>query len=179
MSYPIHHLTHEQLCDLVLADSQLAPSQAEHLRSCSICAAEYASLQQSLSSFRSATVSWADHTSASRVWSSTTHLLALTPSVPSSALRRLVARPLLWASAAALVLATAIPFALHRHPAPSTARTTPNVQQHAPQVDHIGDEALLEEVDQTLSSSIPAPMQPLADPTAGSSTPIDSTPRKN
>ena len=45
--------------------------------------------------------------------------------------------------------------ATHSNAHPSSAASTT-----------IGDEALLEEVNQTVSSSIPTPMQPLADPTA-------------
>jgi hypothetical protein len=94
----------------------------------------------------------------------------------SSIVGRLSTQPVIWASAAVLLLAAALPFTLHRH---QTVAVAPNPTAQIKQTDRIGDEALLEEVDQTLSSSIPTPMQPLADPTAGRSSQIDSTPRKN
>jgi hypothetical protein len=174
------HLTHKQLSELLLAEpEETSPRLAElrgHLRSCPVCAAEIASLQQSLSRFRSATTAWAGHASASRSWLSP----GLAPALgsmgsmePATARSRF--RPLLWA-AAAVLLAAAIPFAIHNHrspPPPPTADT--HIRQFSP----VTDEALLEEIDQTLSSSVPTPMQPLADPTAGHSSQIDSTPRKN
>ena len=171
-----NHLTHEQLCDLLLANSQLPEPQAHHLRVCSHCAAEYASLRQSLSSFRSTTVAWASHASAHRSWSSPAPRISTPPSMWSRLAERLSTPPVLWASAAVLLLAAAVPFTLHRH---QTVPVAPHPPAQVQQVDRIGDEALLEEVDQTLSSPIPAPMQPLADPTAGRSSQIDSTPRKN
>jgi len=62
------HLTHEQLCDLILADSLLpleGNSQDDsdvvhtHLRACLVCSAELRSLRDSLSHFRDASVSYA------------------------------------------------------------------------------------------------------------------------
>jgi hypothetical protein len=85
--------------------------------------------------------------------------------------------PALWAAAAALVIAITLPLALHhdqppaqRAPAPAAVTAQPSTSQ--------SDEALLEEIDQTLSSSIPSPMQPLDDPTAGRHNQPD-TQRKN
>ena len=66
------HLTHEQLCDLILTDS--APSRKDefqasiedntdvidaHLQACPVCSAELKSLRDSLSHFRNASVSYA------------------------------------------------------------------------------------------------------------------------
>jgi hypothetical protein len=83
-------------------------------------------------------------------------------------------------TAAALLLAAVIPLAFHDHPStPTHTGIATNSQLHAKPSTPTGDEALLEEVNQTLSSPIPTPMQPLADPTAGRSSQIDSTPRKN
>jgi hypothetical protein len=79
--------------------------------------------------------------------------------------------------AAALLLAAAIPIALRDLQSSRPAHTATVASSQSSSL--IGDEALLEEVDQTLSSPIPSPMQPLADPTAGRSSQIDSTPRKN
>jgi hypothetical protein len=83
--------------------------------------------------------------------------------------------------AAALILLAILPFASHHrnataiavHDSTGTSATPANTQSST-----LGDEALLEEINQTVSSSVPTPMQPLADPTANHSQ-IDSTPRKN
>lgn len=172
-----HHLTHEQLCDLLLENSAPALDQVEHLRTCSRCAAEYNSLRESITLFRSTTIAWAGHVSANRTWSSPIRLLSTATRQRNHRAEQLL-MPVLWAAAAMLLIASAIPFALH--PPQEPARTThSNPPAPVRPIDRIGDEALLEEVDQTLSSSIPAPMQPLADPTAGRSNHIDSTPRKN
>lgn len=173
------HLTHRQLCDLLLATPHDRSPQIEqlrqHLHGCARCAAEFDSLQRPLARFASATTAWAGHTMATRSWQAPP-MLSAHISAP-----RFFSRPALWASVAALLLA-AIPLSLHHRQ--STAQTpvasTPHTQpQGRPAIDQIGDEALLEEIDQTLSSPIPTPMQPLADPTAGRSNQIDSTPRKN
>jgi anti-sigma factor RsiW len=174
----LHHLTHEQLCDLLLENHPPSVHQVEHLRSCSRCAAEYNSLRESISLFRSTTIAWASHVSASRSWPSPIRLLATATARRSDWAGRLLTQPVLWAAAAMLLIASAVPLALH-HPQEPAAAVQSNPPAQVRPIDHIGDEALLEEVDQTLSSSIPAPMQPLADPTAGRSSQIDSTPRKN
>ena len=69
------HLSHEQLCDLILADASLQREREswndpnhlnaesdvvrEHLRACLICSAELKSLRDSLSHFREASISYA------------------------------------------------------------------------------------------------------------------------
>jgi hypothetical protein len=69
-----------------------------------------------------------------------------------------------------LLVAASFPLSLYRqqhHPIPAaTAVVAPHTTE--------SDEALLEDVDQTLSADVPSPMEPLADPTAGS-TSADST----
>ncbi|QNI37581.1 hypothetical protein [Edaphobacter albus] len=174
----LHHLTHEQLCDLLLEDATPPLQQVEHLRICSRCSAEYNSLKESISLFRSTTIAWAGHVSANRASSSPTHLLSASTPRRNRVPKHLFAQPILWASAAMLLIASAVPFAFHHRQQPvTTSHSNPPAQVRA--ANRIADEALLEEIDQTLSSSIPAPMQPLADPTAGRSSQIDSTPRKN
>jgi hypothetical protein len=62
------HLTNEQLCDLILADSSLwseneSPTNSDivqsHLRACPVCSAELKSLRDSLGHFRDASTSYA------------------------------------------------------------------------------------------------------------------------
>ncbi|MGH9596143.1 MAG: hypothetical protein ACRD3K_05045, partial [Edaphobacter sp.] len=66
------HLTHEQLCDLILADSPLSLEEDfrnnfgndadvahAHLQACPVCSAEVQNLRDSLGHFRDASVSYA------------------------------------------------------------------------------------------------------------------------
>ncbi|RZU42660.1 hypothetical protein [Edaphobacter modestus] len=171
---PHIHLTHQQLCDLLIATPEETSPQLErlreHLRDCPACADEFASIRQPLARFHSATTAWAGHNAASRSWT----LPPLPASFPFAPFRRRAG----WLLAtAALLLAAAIPFAIRDHSSSNPAHpvTAATSQPSNP----IGDEALLEEVNQTLSSSIPSPMQPLADPTAGRFNQTDSISRKN
>jgi len=176
------HLTHEQLCDLLLAKHAPDTSESsghiellrEHLRDCHLCSAEFASLSQSLATFRSTADAWATREWTSRPASPT--LLHHAPARTASTARALMG-PALWAAATALVVAITLPLTLHRDqpaapktPALAVVTTQPGTSQ--------SDEALLEEIDQTLSSPIPSPMQPLDDPTAGRHNQPD-TQRKN
>jgi anti-sigma factor RsiW len=162
------HLTHEQLCDMLLArsphplSSDFAAMQ-DHLGTCPACTAELTSLRTSLALFREASVSYSQQ-----------HLTQLhanaIPTVPKTTI------PIYWAvAAAALCIAAALPITLHRQtpsaPVSSTSATQPaNPSQ--------SDEALLEEINQELSAPIPSPMRPLADPTASSAaTPSTSSQR--
>jgi hypothetical protein len=169
-----NHLNHEQLCDLLLANhaSSLPVNlreierSREHIRDCHICAAELSMLDHSLSLFRSTADAWANYE-----WHNHQSLLqnrSLKPSASSNGLLAFFARPAIWATAAAVaLLAAALPITLHYLPdssktaAPAAVVRTTNTSQ--------SDEALLEEIDQTLSSTVPTPMQPLADPTASQS----------
>jgi hypothetical protein len=164
------HLTHEQLCDVILAPS--APELQEtgrremlhdHLRSCEHCSAELAALSASLDAFRSAADAW-----ATREWNRSHRPRTSQPPLPAQlhgALWGSLPLPALWAAAAALVVAATLPLALHHAP-PATPKN-PTITVTAPPQSSQSDDALLEEVNETLSSSIPSPMQPLDDPTAG------------
>ena len=160
------HLTHEQLCDLILADSSLPPEgepwndrladsdvvQA-HLQACLICSAELRSLRDSLSLFRDASVSFARQEFAQ----SYAQRSSIAP--PHSYL----SQPLYWAAAAVVFVAALFPLSMHRqHPTPPVAQTTASSLQTTE-----SDEALLADIDQKLSADVPAPMAPLADPTGG------------
>lgn len=168
-----NHLTHHQLSEVLIASAQETSPELdlfrEHLRGCPACADKLISLRKPIALFRTTTTAWADQISASRSWA---------PMALPAATRPTYSRNLAgWMLAAALLLAAAIPIALHNHQSSTPARTATTASSQPSSL--IGDEALLEEVDQTLSSPIPSPMQPLADPTAGRSSQIDSTPRKN
>jgi hypothetical protein len=160
------HLSHEQLCDLILADLSLQPEGdswknleaesdvvQEHLRVCLICSAELRSLRDSLSLFRDASVSFARQEFAQ----SYARRSSIAP--PHSYL----SQPLYWTAAAVVFVAALFPLSMHRqHPTPPVAQTTASSLQPTE-----SDEALLADIDQKLSADVPAPMAPLADPTAG------------
>jgi hypothetical protein len=164
------HLTHEQLCDLVLAESSLPlegglPNDFEstsdvvqaHLRACPVCSAELRSLRDSLSNFRDASVSFARQEFA--------HSYARRSSIapPHSYL----SQPLYWAAAAVVFVAALFPLSMHRQRpiAPVTATVSSGPSQITE-----SDEALLADIDQKVSADVPSPMEPLADPTAGTTT---------
>jgi hypothetical protein len=165
------HLSHEQLCDLILAD--LSPQQEheslndpndqnsdsdvvhEHLRACLICSAELRSLRDSLSHFRDASVSYARQEFAQ----SYAQRSSIAP--PHSFL----SQPLYWAAAAVVFVAALFPLSMHRqHPASPVIQT---VARSASRQTTESDEALLADIDRKLSADVPSPMEPLADPTAG------------
>jgi len=174
-----NHLNHEQLCDLLLASradawTQTSPeleSSREHVRDCHICADELSMLDNSLALFRSTADIWASHE-----WHSHQSLLqsrSLKPVASTNGLLAFFSRPAIWATAAAVILlAAALPVTLHY--LPDASKTAPAVSVRSTDTSQ-SDEALLEAIDQTLSSTVPTPMQPLADPTASQS----NTQRKN
>jgi hypothetical protein len=161
------HLTHEQLCDLILADSSL-PLESDsrnghkldsdvvqaHLQACLVCSAELRSLRDSLSHFRDASVSYARQEFAQ----SYAQRSSIAP--PHSYL----SQPLYWTAAAVVFVAALFPLSLHRQRSvfPVTTTATSASQQTAE-----SDEALLVDIDQKVSADVPSPMEPLADPTAG------------
>jgi hypothetical protein len=163
------HLTHEQLCDLVLAESSLPlegglRSDLEstsvvqaHLRACPVCSAELRSLRDSLSNFRDASVSFARQEFA--------HSYARRSSIapPHSYL----SQPLYWAAAAVVFVAALFPLSMHRQLPIAPVTTT--VASGPSQITE-SDEALLADIDQKVSADVPSPMEPLADPTAGTTT---------
>ena len=174
------HLTHEQLCDLILADSSLQPEGESrtdldldsdvvraHLGACLICSAELRSLRDSLSHFRDASISYARQEFAQ----SYVRRSSIAP--PHSYL----SQPLYWTAAAVVFAAALFPLSMHRQRPISRGATT--VTATSPQTAE-SDAALLADIDQEISADVPAPMQPLADPTAGAaSTASTSDQRSN
>jgi anti-sigma factor RsiW len=132
----------------------------DHLDGCYACSAELATLNQSLSAFRNAS-----HSMAQRQFSSL-HRSAFSPTQG----RKWMVQPLYFALAAALLVATAVPLALPHHPSAiqPAAHQIESAQSSPSARNAESDEALLEGIDQDLSASVPEPMQPLADPTATS-----------
>src|SRR5260370_5945811 len=139
------HLSHEQLCDIVLArsphplSSDFAALQ-EHLGICPACATELSNLRTSLSIFRDASASFAQQEllrlrTGNRVESRSVH-----------SLRSTALQPIYWAAAAAaLLVAAAPPLSLHRQSTPSSP-STPAVT--APAHTTESDQALLNHINQ-------------------------------
>jgi hypothetical protein len=164
------HLTHEQLCDVLLADSSLPSAGADHetdvvdqhLQACLICAAELKSLRDSLSHFRDASVAYSRQEFA--------HSYARRSSIapPHSVL----SQPLYWAAAAVVFVAALFPISLHQQQ--SAARSAAKAAAAVSSQTAESDEALLSDIDQKVSADVPSPMEPLADPT-DSTTSLTST----
>ena len=150
------HLTHDQLCDLILADASLRPNDEsdvveQHLQACLICSAELKSLRDSISHFRDASVAYARQEFAQ----SYAQRSSIAP--PQSYL----SQPLYWAAAAVIFVAALFPITLHHYAASSAVKAT----AVSPQTE--SDDALLADIDQKVSADVPSPMEPLADPTDG------------
>jgi hypothetical protein len=153
------HLTHEQLCDVLLADSSLPSAGVDHdtdvveqhLQACLICSAELKSLRDSLSHFRDASIAY----SRQQFAQSYAQRSSIAP--PHSVL----SQPLYWAAAAVIFVAALFPISLHRQSVAREAAKTAAVAAQAAE----SDEALLSDIDQKVSADVPSPMQPLADPT--------------
>ena len=164
------HLTHEQLCDVLLADSSLPSAGADHetdvvdqhLQACLICAAELKSLRDSLTHFRDASVAYSRQEFA--------HSYARRSSIapPHSVL----SQPLYWAAAAVVFVAALFP--IHLHQQQSAARSAAKAAAAVSSQTAESDEALLSDIDQKVSADVPSAMEPLADPT-DSTTSLTST----
>ncbi|HEX3967989.1 MAG TPA: hypothetical protein VHW70_08495 [Edaphobacter sp.] len=172
------HLTHDQLCDLVLASSSTQAESAAadalasssdvvqaHLLACPLCSAELTSLRDSISHFRDASVSYARQEFAQ----SYAQRSSIAP--PHSYL----SQPLYWAAAALIFVAALFPLSMHRQHPISRSLTTAALS--SPQRTTESDAALLADIDQKISADVPAPMEPLADPTASATS--TSVPRSN
>jgi hypothetical protein len=184
------HLSHEQICDLLLSD-RLAAAPAvdaaqelhqEHLQGCLICTSELELLRSSVTSFRTASVAVADRAMARRP------LQAAFQAMDAKRSTRQLTPAFFWA-ATALIFTAAIPLGLFhtnlnpflKHEAAvvatnntdsSTAATGSAANDTiASNASIESDEALLEGINQDLSASIPSPMQALAGPV---STPANS-----
>jgi anti-sigma factor RsiW len=155
------HLTHEQLCDLILDDSSpLEGSNSDvvqaHLRACPVCSAELQSLRDSIAHFRGASSSYARQEFAQ----SYAQRSSIAP--PHSFLTQ----PLYWTAAAVVFVAALFPLSMNRRHSPVSPVTTSAGSASVQTIE--SDEALLADIDQKVSADVPSPMEPLADPTAGS-----------
>ncbi len=172
------HLTHDQLCDLILADAPLSSATESpkelgdsdivqaHLLACALCSAEFSSLRNSLYDFRAASTAFAHQEFAQ----SYAQRSSIAP--PHS----LLSQPLYWAAAIVVVVAALFPLTMSRQPTPAPkAAVTSSVPTQTPE----SDEALLADIDQKVSAGIPSAMEPLADPTATATAVSTSVQRSN
>jgi hypothetical protein len=193
------HLSHEQLCDHLLeltdvSDAGTTPGNfaglhaaespsmgfhvvEDHLRACPLCAAELSLLQSALTTFREATTSYASQ-ELSLLRARTPRRPMILPVALSS--DRFYRKPFLWAVAAVLLvgatLGSVVPLSLHRqHARHSSVAAIAPLHQSSPASE--SDQALLEEVDDDLSTSVPSAMQPLSDPLSAQAT--DSSQESN
>ena len=178
------HLSHEQLCDLILADLSLQPEGEswndpndlkaesnivqEHLRACLVCSAELRSLRDSLFHFRDASVSYARQEFAQ----SYAQRSSIVP--PHSYL----SQPLYWTAAAVIFVAALFPLSMHRQrPASSVTATVASASSRTTESE--SDDALLADIDQKVSADVLSPMEPLADPTAGATSATSTSDQRN
>jgi anti-sigma factor RsiW len=125
------------------------PEVLRHLAECATCRAEVARLEQGIAVFRSAAVEWS------------AQCLATRPSqLQSVPLRRFSIAAMRWGFAAAvplvLLLLVLLPLHLFHFSRPQVTR--PAVQISAAQ---ISDDALLEQVDEQVSVTVPSSMESL------------------
>ncbi len=177
------HLTHEQLCDLILADSSLPQEEEfqnalesnddlvhEHLRACLTCSAELRNLRDSLSHFRDASTSYARQEFVQQSYAQRSSIAP-----PHSYL----SQPLYWTAAALVFVAALFPLSMHRQrPAPPVTATLASASPQTTESAE-SDDALLADIDQTVSADVPSPMAPLADPTAGTASTTSTSDQRN
>ena len=152
---PTNHLTEEQMYDLLdpAADTTAQP----HLHACTHCQSELTNLRESLDLFRDAATSFAAAAAPRR-------LLVVEP-VASRFFS-----PKVWATSLATATALLAISLSALHPAHTGPGTAPVASVVAPQTtaSTVSDEALLEGIQQDLSTSIPPSLEPLAVQTASS-----------
>jgi hypothetical protein len=141
------HLTEAQLFGLLSAASDSAATAAQiHLAECAQCQDDFTAIDRSFANFRLAATNFALlHTPPRPVVETTVH-------------RSFFALPkIVWASGLASVLAiTGVTLSTLHRPAPGV----PSVHvASAPQP--VSDEALLQDIDSDLSTSVPPSLQPL------------------
>lgn len=158
------HLTAAQLDGVLIGDTN--PAAQAHLRSCPACAAQVAATRASFTRFSEALTSMAQSERSQPV----RRPVLIDSFASRRPMRRLTATFALAASVA--IVAAAVPYG---RIAPPPAVKTP-VAAAPPSVQ--SDEALLNEIDQQLSASVPAALAPLEDPTGSQASTTSTTPNK-
>jgi hypothetical protein len=148
------HLTDEQLFNLLSPAESTDFSLRQHLTACAECRAELATVSASLTNFRLAATSLANA-------EMTQHRAVAPKRTPR--FQRLV-----WSASLAMaaVVFTASLSLVHPGSPANTPVATPVENAAAP----VSDDALLDNIQQDLSTSIPPSLEPLAVPAASGST---------
>jgi hypothetical protein len=147
------HLSEDQFGDLLVQSS--ANGQAgQHLLACERCAAELATMRESLVLFRDASRAHSDN--------ELRRLPQMT--LPSRRLNSAALDPAFWLAAAAILLTALSPMEMQRLRGSHTQAVTASAASSSDAGQ--SDEALLDDVDREASATLPAPMQALADPSA-------------
>jgi hypothetical protein len=167
------HLSHQQICDLLFANQCGAAdvnlgseheAHQQHLDACLICASELSLLQTSVTGFRDVSIALADRALARQTRS---NLLSARQS------SNFFTPTFFWA-ATGILFAAVLPIGLLNqnlnpflkpHAVAPIATTASVAPVHTVE----SDEALLEDINQDLSASVPSAMQPLADSATDSS----------
>ena len=154
---PTNHLTEEQMYDLLHPTANTASHP--HLLECSQCQAELTALRTSLGLFRDAATGFAASAAPRR----------LPVAAPASTT---FFSPKIWATSFATATALLVLSISVMHPTQTGSATAPVVAEVAPQqtTAQVSDEALLEGIQQDLSTSIPPSLEPLDVQTASSET---------
>ena len=168
------HLTGEQFGDLLAGGLPDAACRAEHgtalaqthLLRCERCATELADMRESLSLFREASNAHAEK--------ELRHLPRIL--VPARPVSMFALEPAYWVAAASILLAAIVPMQrMHRRAEQPVQAYVASVPSQTVE----SDETLLDDVDNELSASVPAPMQALADPTSEASPALNASVRNS
>jgi anti-sigma factor RsiW len=148
----IEHLTPAQFDALLIGDTH--PAAASHLAACAPCTAEFSALHASIGQLSAALTNMAREELLRR--NNQFSLLNTRRNAPRRPIFRLTATLALAASVA--IVAAVVPFGHLVHQPVAHAPIT------APVSTVQSDEALLNEINQQLSASVPSALAPLADP---------------
>jgi hypothetical protein len=149
--YADRHLTDEQIFALLDEQEHIEPTLQLHLLACPACAAELTTLRGSLANFRIAAINLA---------SEVPPLAPRTAPAPRQRIRRRA-----WAASFATAAAMAALSIALIHPQHTTSGS--QARPNAPAVQDVeSDEALLDGIQQDLSTPIPPSLEPLALPAA-------------
>jgi hypothetical protein len=169
-AYPGKHLSAAQIDGLLHGDAgqgEADEAVAQHLHRCPLCAAELAELRGSIGLLRTAATEFAVRSTAARHEG-----IRLAKPVPARATRNLRWMPATLALAASLAVAAGLApvSSLVRAHFSAIKAAAPRAVGRTPEHSVADDDALLREIDQQLSTSVPTALEPLADPAANDTT---------
>jgi hypothetical protein len=166
-AYPGKHLTAAQIDGLLHGDAGQDEAVAQHLHRCPLCAAELAELRGSIGLLRTAVTEFAVRGTMARHEG-----IRLAKPIGARATRNLRWTPATLALAASLAVAAGLApvSSLVREHFSAIKAAAPRAVGRTPEHSVADDDALLREIDQQLSTSVPTALEPLADPAANDTT---------